>query len=180
MPTISFTVQANGQWQGWTSFTGADFAYQCVDDSTDTTHDSGTTAITLGRLLLNPQSGRMSFPIMIMAEHLIPESLTLTVAAIRGGATHPRLQIGFARGGLVAFSGSLFNPTASYTTATSTFATNPLTSAAWTEDDLVGLEACIQSETGITGNNDISLISGTMDYRLATYKSANRPEWMVS
>lgn len=171
MPTLSFTVQKDGTWQGWTSFTGATFAYQCIDDSTGTTHDSGTTRINLGRLLLNPQGGRISFPIMLMAEHLIPDSLTLTIAAIKNGVNNPDLQIGFARGGLVGFHGTVFTPGASYSTATRSFPTNPITGSTWNADDLVGLEACVQSVVAMLGNNDISLLSGTLDYHEAHYKA---------
>lgn len=167
MPTFAFTVQADGIWKGWSSFTGAPFAYQCIDDSTDTTHDSGATKLNLGPLTLDPQGGRISFPIMLMTEHLVPDSLTLTVAAIRGGATHPTLRIGFAKDVRVGFSGTVFDPTASYTTATRTFTTFPMTGLPWTSDDLTGLEACVQSTTGQLGDNDISLISGTITYHQA-------------
>jgi len=168
MATVTFGVQGNGVWQGWTSFTGATFAYECLDDSLGTTHDSGTTFVTLGRQLLNPQAGRISFPIMLMAEGLVPDSLTLNVAAMEGGALNPDLQIGFARSGLVGFHATVFTPTASYSVVTRIFSTNPITGSAWDADDLIGLEACVQSFVGQNGNNDISLISGSITYHPRT------------
>jgi hypothetical protein len=168
MPTLAFRLQGDGYWQGWTSFTGATFAHECLDDSTDTTHDSATSYVTLGRLLLNPQAGRISFPIMLMAEGLVPSSLTLNVAAMEGGVNNPDLQIGFARSGLVGFHATVFSPTASWSVVTRTFSTNPITGSAWDADDLIGLEACVQSFTGQTGNNDITLISGSIAYHPRT------------
>ena len=163
MPSLDFTVQQDGFWRGWSVLVGGDFGYETVDDSAGTTHDSGTTYLTLPRFIVATGSGRMSFPIMLQAGGLLPLSLTLNVAAIRGGASHPRLSIGFYRGGLTGFHASLFDPTASYTVATRTFTTDPLTGAAWTAEGLVGLEACIQSEN-VAGNNDVSLVSGGLSY----------------
>ena len=163
MPTIAFTVQQDGFYRGWSALVGADTGYEAVNDSTGTTHDSGATSLRLGRLIPATGSGRVSFPIMLQAGGLLPLSITLNVAAIRGGAAHPEILIGFYRGGVTGFHVTKFNPTASYTVATRTFTTDPMTGAAWTAEGLVGLEACIQSED-VAGNNDVSLISGSVSY----------------
>jgi hypothetical protein len=163
VPTIAFTAQQDGFWRGWSALVGGTFGFETVDDSTDTTHDGATTHLTLPRFIAATGSGRVSFPIMLQAGGLLPLSLTLNVAAIQGGASHPRLHIGFHRGGVTGFHATMFDPTASYTVATRTFTTDPITGAAWTAEGLVGLEACIQSEN-VAGNNDVSLISGSVSY----------------
>jgi hypothetical protein len=166
VPTLPLTIQGDGYWQGWASFSGAPFAYQCIDDSNGTTHDSGATKINLGRLVL--PAGIISFPVMLMAEHMIPQSLTVNVAAVKVGATHPDLQIGFARGSATGFDPTAFTAGVSYSVATRTFSTNPITGLAWSAADLVGLEVCVQSMFGQVGSNDISLVSGSITYIAAT------------
>ena len=158
MPTLGLKVQQNGFFQGWLSIVGATFGFEAVDDSAGTTHDGATTHITIDK------ANTVSFPMFYQAEGLQPVSITLNVAAQRGGATHPQLLIGFYRSGVTAFSGSLFNPTSSYTVTSRTFSVNPFTGAAWVVEDLVGLEACVKGETGVNGNNDVTLISGNIDY----------------
>ena len=165
MPTINWTVRQDGTWKGWESFVGGNAAWECVDDSDTTTHDSGASRITLPRLNLAAGLGRISFPIPLHgAVALTPVSFVVNVAAVRGGATHPEIAIGFYRSDGIGFSASLFNPGAAYSVATRTFTTDPITGAAWTESGLVGLEVCLQSETVAAGNNDISLISGSLTY----------------
>ena len=178
MPSLNFKVQGNGYWQLWSSFEGADEAYQCVDDSDTTSHDSGTSYILLPRLLfeldgVTPAGGRMSFPIMYQCE-CIPESLTLNVGAREDAATNPALQIGFWRSGSAGFHAATFQPTASYGVASRTFSTDPITGAAWTVDGLLGLEACVQSASGTAGANRITLLSGSVAYTKVT--NAVRPE----
>lgn len=172
MPTLPLRVQGDGRWQGWSSLVGGTSGFEVVDDSAGTTHDSATTYLVLGRLLLNPQAGRISFPVFLMSEGLIPVSLTVNVAAQRGGVAHPRLQIGFDRAGSVGFSASLFDPTASWSVASRTFSTNPITGQAWAAPDLDGLELCVQSESGIAGTNQITLVSGSIDYSRGIYVTA--------
>jgi len=162
MPTIALKVQQDGAWQGWSSLTGASFGYQAVDDSDGVTHDSATTYLTLPKLNLALFQGRVSFPVFLQAEGLVPTSITINVVAQRGGALRPRLQIGFYQGGLVGFDASMFDPTASWSLAQRTFSTNPITGQPWSQSDLVGLEACVQNEAGAFGNNDITLISGSL------------------
>lgn len=161
MPTIALKVQQDGRLMGWTALipgAGATFAYQAVDDSDGVTHDSASSYLTV------PRGAAVSFPLFLQAEGLQPVSITLNVVAQRGGVGHPKIQIGFYRGGLTAFDGTMFDPTASYTLAQRTFSTNPITGLPWSASDLVGLQACIQCEAAVGGNNDVTLISGSLDY----------------
>lgn len=164
MPDIDLKVQGNGFHQGYTDLTGADSMYEAVDDSDSTTHDSDTTKFTLPRYVQSTGAGIVSFRMFDMAEHVIPSQVVLRVGAKRGGAAHPRLHIGFNKGGVTAFSASLFDPGASYSVVTRTFTTNPLTSAAWADGDLVNLEPCFQNEDGVSGSNDLTLVSGQVAY----------------
>lgn len=168
MPTIALKVQQDGFWRGFSVLVGATFGYQAVDDSDGVTHDSELTHLTLPKLTSPVASGRVSFPLFLQAEGLVPTSITLNVVAQRGGALHPRLQIGFFKGGSVAFDASMFDPTASYTLAQRTFSTNPITGSPWSASSLIGLEACVQSEDGVNGNNDVTLVSGSMVYSPTT------------
>lgn len=179
MPPIALTPQQDGFWRGWTSYTGADFAYQCVDDSSDTTHDEGATSLRLGLLILGSGLGRVSFPFFIMAEHLIPRSVTVNVAAQKVSGNLD-LQCGFARNTTVAFDAVTFSPGVDYSVQTWTFSTNPFTGMAWADGDLTGTEVCVQSKLNQIGMNDISLISASLDYYAASDHAALRPEWMVS
>jgi len=164
MPTIALKVQQDGYWRGWSALVGASFAYQAVDDSDGTTHDSADSYITLPKLNLPTGAGRVSFPLFLQAEGLIPVAITLNVGARRGGASHPQLQIGFSRGGIVGFDATKFNPGAGWSVASRTFSLNPITAAAWSESDLVALESCVQNEDGVNGNNDVTLVSGSIEY----------------
>lgn len=171
MATLPLRVQGDGAWNGWSSLVGGTTGFEVVDDSSGTTHDSATTYLVLGRLLLNPEAGRISFPVFEMSEGLNPVSLTVNVVAQRGGAVHPRLQIGFNRAGAQGFHGTMFDPPASWTLATRAFATNPITGSTWNAADLDGLELCVQSEFGVLGNNQITLVSGSIDYARGVYLS---------
>lgn len=151
-------VQQDGSLTGASAIVGATFAYQVVDDSDSVTHDGASTYLTL------PKGAAVSFPLFLQAEGLLPSSITINVGAQRGGPAHPRLQIGFYQAGLKVFDAVMFDTTASYTVSSRTFSANPLTGAAWSASDLVGLEACIQNEAGVNGNNDITLVSGSIDY----------------
>lgn len=168
MPTIPLKVQQDGFFQGWLSLAGAPFGYQTIDDSDGTTHDSADTFLRLPKLSL--PAGRVSFPLFLQAEGLVPMSITINlVAQYVSVISHPRIQIGFQRSGIVGFSGSMFTTTASWSLAQRTFSTNPITGQTWSPEDLVGLEACIQSEDGVNGNNDVTLISGSIEYMGAHY-----------
>lgn len=167
MPTIALKVQQNGRYQGWFSLTGGVFGYQTIDDSDGTTHDSGTSFLRLPRIGLFgvDDAGTVSFPLFLQAEGLVPTSITLNVVAQKVGViSHPRIKIGFQRGGSTGFDATMFDPPASWSLAQRTFSTNPITGGPWSVSDLVGLEACLQSETGVAGNNDVTLVSGSMDY----------------
>lgn len=168
MPTLPLKAQQDGRFRGWSALVGGSFGYQTIDDSDGTTHDSAATYLTLPKLNLDTETGRVSFPIMLQAEGLLPDAITLNVVAQRGGALHPRIQIGFHKGGQVGFSGSLFDPTASWSLAQRTFSTNPITGSPWSASDLIGLEACVQNESGVNGNNDLTLVSGSLEYRPQT------------
>lgn len=162
MPTLPLRVQQNGWFTGWQSLVGGIFGYDCVDDSDGTTHDSAATYLVLPKLNLATMAGIVSFPLFDQVENIVPTSITINVVATQGGASHPRLQIGFQRGGTTAFSGSLFTTDATWAPAQRTFSVNPLTGQPWAPSDLVGLEACVQNEAGVNGNNDITLISGSI------------------
>lgn len=161
MPTIPLKVQQDGTIQQGTLVhqvgDGVNFAYQAVDDSDGVTHDGAATYINLARGV------GASFPLFLQAEGLQPLSITLNVVARQGGASHPRIMIGFFRGVSAAFHGTMFDPTASFTLAQRTFLTNPITGSPWVESDLAGLEAYVLNEN-VFGNNDVTLVSGSMDY----------------
>lgn len=164
MPTIPLRVQQDGVWRGWTSLTGASFGYQAVDDSDGVTHDSGATSLRLASFSAPLLRGRISFPLFLQAEGLVPTSITLNVVAQKVGViSHPLISIGFHRAGLFGFSAATFDPPALWSLAQRTFSTNPITGAPWSASDLVGLEACVQSDA-TPGSNDVTLISGSMDY----------------
>lgn len=166
MPTFNFKVQGRGFYrQQWSALVGGTFAWECVDDSDTTTHDSDTSYLEISGVGANA----VSFPIMAMAE-CVPESIDINVAAKEpsGFGGGREMSIGFYRGGAVGFHGTTFTPTTSYTVATRTFATDPISGGAWTQDLLKGLEVCIRNTGGFAAINRISLISGTMTYTLAT------------
>lgn len=166
MPTIALKVQQNGFWQDVDTLVGATFAYQCVDDSDGLTHDSDTTRFRLPRAGVSfTGKGIVSFPLFLQAEGLRPTSIAINVAAKRTAAGNPNILIGFARAGLRVFDVTLMSPGATYTIETRTFNTNPFTGMAWTDSDLAGLEACIQSEEGASvGSNQVTLVSGSLTY----------------
>ena len=158
MPTTGLHVQQDGKVQEYSALVGASFAYQTVDDSDGTGHDSDATYLTITR-----QSPRVSFPLFLQAEGLLPLSITLNVGA-RGSGTHPRIRVGFYRSGLSGFSASLYTTTSGWTVAQTTFSTNPITGGPWAPSDLIGLEPLVQNETGINGANDVTLLSGSLTY----------------
>lgn len=178
--TIGLRVQQDGHLMGWSMIVGASFAYQAVDDSDSTTHDSEATYFILPKNTgLGP--GIVTFPMFQQTNGILPSSITINVVATRGGASHPRIQIGFYRGGLTAFDGALFNPSASWDLAQRTFNTNPITGSPWSPSDLIGLEACIQNEAGVQGNNDITLVSGSLTYYPTTNTTRRVPRgWGAS
>ena len=157
MPVQALKIQANGSERGWSSLTGGVFGFDTVDDSDAVSHDAATSYLTL------PQSKRVSFPVFLQAEGIRPQSLTVNVVAQRGGASHPLMRIGFLRGSQLGFDAVLFDPPATWTLAQRTFATNPITLAAWTVDDLLGLELCIENDSTV-GTNDVTLMSGSVTY----------------
>lgn len=174
MPTIPLKVQQDGHLLGVGAIVGATFAYQALDDSDGVTHDGALTYITILK------NGAVSFPLFLQAEGLIPTSITINVVAKRGGAAHPRLQIGFYKGGLTAFDASMFDPTSSFTLTQRTFSTNPITGQPWSALDLIGLEVCVQDEIGVNGNNDVTLISGSLTYVQTTNRLLRLPSMEVT
>lgn len=167
MPTIPLRVQQNGSRQDQVTVFGETFAYLAVDDSDGVTHDSAATYIRLPNQTPSIPT-LVSFPLFLQAEGLLPLSITLNVVAQRVGVGHPRLNIGFYKGGATGFDATLFDPTASWSLAQRTFSTNPLTGKPWSVSDPIGLEAALQSETGVFGANDITLISGSITYAPVT------------
>lgn len=166
MPTLALKVQQDGFHRGWSALVfpfgeASSFGYLAVDDSDGVTHDGASTYLTLPRLAA--PNGRVSFPMFLQAEGLVPSSITLNVVARRGGASHPQIQIGFYRAGLTGFDAVAFDPGASFSLAQRTFSTNPITGLPWSASDLVGLEAMLQSENA-AGNNDVTLLSGSITY----------------
>lgn len=165
MSTVPLRPQANGLYQGWFSLTGDNTGWKVLDDSEDASHDGDLSSMRLNRLDLQPGSGRVSFPLFLQTGGLLPISILLRVAAKRGTAAHPRMQIGFARpGGALVFSGSLFTTLVDWSVTERTFSTNPFTSLAWQPSDLIGLESCLQNEAGVSGSNDVTLFNGSLDY----------------
>ena len=164
MPSIAFKVQQNGSLTGWTSFSGDTEAYRCIDDSDGTTHDSDASFIELPALsVLAPMQGRISFPIMLMAQIRRPVSLTLNVGHKKTGLGTREIQVGFYRAGVKGFHATLPAPGASYAVSSLTFATDPI-AGAWTEAGMTGLEACIESTADSEGNTRVTLLSGSILY----------------
>jgi hypothetical protein len=166
VPTIALKVQQDGKVQGWESIVGATFAYQAIDDSDGTTHDSDTSYILLprtGASFTGP--GRASFPLFLQAQGLIPTSITLNVVTKRNAGGNPEMELGFVRGGVFFFEATKWMPGASYALETRTFITNPFTGSAWTAADLVGLEGCVGNFAGASaGKNRMTLLSGSLTY----------------
>ena len=165
MPTTPFVPQGIGQFTGWESVTGAAFAWQALDDSLDATHDGDASYVVLPRL--SGSAGIMSFPVFLMAHGLNPTSITVRVAGKIDNVA-PEVEIGFARGGLTAFHGTTWTPTASHAATTRAFTTNPLTSAAWEPDDIIGLEVCLKSVLFVVGKTRVTLLNGSIDWYAET------------
>src|SRR5262245_9565649 len=181
MPTLALKVQNNGAYQQIQDITGATFAYQAVDDSDGTTHDSNTTYIRLRNI--GPDTGTVSFVAFQGISGFLPRSVTINVAARRNAAGNPEIDIGLQRAGFFALSGSTFLPGASYAVESRTFGSNginPLTGAAWAVGDLVGVELCIVTEPGSAGSNRITLVSGSLDYAPLTNRRSRIPNMQVT
>jgi hypothetical protein len=162
LQTISLKPQGDGTNRGWSSVVGASFAYQAVDDSDGTTHDSAETYFRLPRL---DPAGTVSFPFFRGWGGGIPSTVTVNVVAKRVAAAHPKIQIGFVRGGSFGFSGALFDTTATWDLATRAFITDPITGLAWDPELLPVTEVCLRSEALVVGNNDVTLVSAAVTYR---------------
>ncbi len=85
MATLNLAVQANGTFQWWNSFTGADEAWDTVNDSDNITHDSGVTTLRLVSFSEPTKAGRVSFAFLRMIEGYIPDSFLIRCAAKRTG-----------------------------------------------------------------------------------------------
>lgn len=176
--TIPLKVQGPGTWAGWSSVVGASEGWQAVDDSATTTHDSDTTYLVLARRVL--PNGVISFPMFLQCDPGQPISMVLYVAAKIDSGT-PELQIGFYRSGSTAFHATTFSPGASYSVATRTFSTNPITGSAWTATDFVGLEACVQMAPLTVARARITLISGTLTAAMPTNSMRRSDDrWVTS
>jgi hypothetical protein len=174
MSSVNLKPQQDGSYRGWSSIVGATFAYQAIDDSALTTHDSAATYIRLPRLL--GEGGIVSFPFFKQWRGGRPTTVTVRVVAQRVAAAHPGIQIGFVRSGQFAFSGSLFSTGATWTLAVRAFPTDPLTGGAWDESLLAATEVCIKSEENIVGNNDVTLISCGVDYLPPLFTDPDMPQ----
>src|SRR5213594_3485820 len=101
MPTLALRVQQDGKIQGWDQIVGAAFAYWAVD-----TDDGDTSYIRLSG------TARVSFPLFLMAEGLIPISITLNVTTKQDGGGTREMQMGFYRSGIFALdAGTQWLPT---------------------------------------------------------------------
>lgn len=163
MPSVACKPQAEGTWRGWSLLSGDSLGFRCVDDSDGTDHDSAATFLRLPKLIPGV-AGRVSFPFFLQWAGGLPSLVTVNIVAQRGGASHPRLQIGFLRGSSIAFSGTFFDPGVSWQLATFAFATDPITGLSWDPEDMPVTEVCVQNETNVFGNNDVTLISASVDY----------------
>ena len=159
MPTQSLIPQQDGYWQGWSSIVGGTFAYQAVSDGSDATY------------LLLPKlagvTGRISFPVFLMADGLIPTSIQIVVRAKLDSGAAPTIQVGFTRGGVVAFDGTIDTLTGTIGNYVHTFSTDILAGGPWMETDTDGLEVCIQREAVTLGVARIINVSGTLTYSQA-------------
>lgn len=166
MPTLGLKVQQDGYWRGWLGLFGGTSGFEVVDDSAGTSHDSAATYLTLRLLNLSQAKGRISFPVFLQAEGLVANSITINVAARRGGVSHPLLDIGLARSGLTFFHASQFDTTADWTVESRSFTEDPWSGLPWTPEHLVGLEACVSSDVDYFGPgfNEITLVSAGIDY----------------
>lgn len=134
------------------------FAWDCVNDSDGTTHDGALSYLVL------PKGGQISFRAFLQSAGLIPSLITINVAAQRGGAAHPRLQIGFLRGSSASFDAAMFDCPASWGLAARSFAIDPITGLPWDPGDLSTTEIAFQNEIGVNGNNQITLVSASIAY----------------
>jgi hypothetical protein len=157
VPSISLKPQRDGSYAGYSSIVGATYAYQAVDDSEGTTHDSAATYFVLPRLI--GSAGTVSFPFFRGWSGGRPTSITVNVVARRGGGAHPRIQIGFVRSTTFAFDATLFDAGAGFTLASPVFTIDPITGQAWDPEDLGATEVALRSEFGAIGSNDVTLVS---------------------
>ncbi|HKB07906.1 MAG TPA: hypothetical protein VKF61_06495 [Candidatus Polarisedimenticolia bacterium] len=181
MPTIALKVQGNGAYQQIQNIVGASFAYQAVDDSDGTGHDSDATYVRLRNI--GPDTGTVSFVAFQGISGFLPQSITVNVVAKRNAGGNPEIDIGLQRAGTFALSGVTFLPGAGYTLESRIFGSNginPLTGAAWAVGDLVGVELCIVTEPGSAGSNRITLVSGSLDYAPLTNRRSRIPNMQVT
>jgi len=157
VPTVALTPQQDGFYRGWASIVGGStLAYQAVSDGSDATY------LVLPKL--SGALGIVSFPIFLMAGGLTPTSIQIIVRARLDSGAAPTMQVGFTRGGLVAFDAVVDALTGSILNFTHTFPTDILSGGAWMETDPVGLECCIQREAITLGAARIIQVSGSMIY----------------
>ncbi len=161
MPTIDLLVQADGFYRGWASLSAGTEGYLMVDDSASTSHDSDSSYLRLRTLA---SGGIISFPCFRMAEGYNPTSITVTaVGKIDTGV--PLLKFGFSdSAGNIGLAAGDLVPDASYNLMQATLNTNPITLAAWTAADLVGLEVLVQMKALTAAVAQITLVSAQMTY----------------
>jgi hypothetical protein len=164
MPTVNCKPQGNGTYTGWSLVVGAPLAWQAIDDSDTTTHDSASSYIRLPRLIA--PGGTISFPFFRGWEGALPTSVTVNLVAQRVAATHPRISIGFVRGANFGFDPTPFDAPSSWGLAVRVFDNDPITGQEWNPDDLPNTEIVLQSAAFTPGNNDVTLLSASVDYSL--------------
>jgi len=162
VPSVPLSPQSDGLYRGWSSLVGATEGFRAVDDSSGTAHDGSASYFVLPRLVA--PAGMVSFPLFASVAGLTPTAIAINIVAQRGGASHPRIQVGFLRGAASGFDPTLIDAPASWTLFAYNFTTNPLTGLAWSAADLPGLEVLLQSEAFTLGSNQVTLVSGTLFY----------------
>lgn len=164
MATLTLALQQNGQFQGYSSIVGGTQAYVVCSDGL-----SGTYVIL--PKIASGDVGVVSFPVMLMAEGQVPSSIQVTVRAQRNNPAQTcTIRTGFAKGGVTGFDAVTDSPGVGAANFTHTFNTNPITSAAWTESDMDGLELCVSRESLTLGAARIINVAGTLTYnRAATW-----------
>jgi hypothetical protein len=162
MSTVACKPQGNGTYTGWSQIVGAPLAWQAIDDSDSTTHDSAGSYIRLPRLVST--GGIVSFPFFRGWAGALPMSITVNLVAQRVAATHPLISIGFVRGANFGFDATPFDAPASWALATRVFDNDPITGQEWDPNLLPMTEIVLQSAAFTLGNNDITLLSASVDY----------------
>jgi len=171
VPTLALRVQQNGRFQGWSALVGASSGYLTVDDRTTRC----TTRRDVSRAAeVEPADGRWTD--LLPAVLFRPKDCCRCRSRSTWGPSGTALRTRDCRSAFreaERLEPELLQSRFIIHRLQTTFSTNPITGGPWSNLGSGGLEAYIQSESGTNGNNDITLISGSITYaRSATCAAA--------